>query len=151
MTVQSHEKLVVLDFGSQVTQLIARRVRELGVYAEILPYDVGVEYLKKEAPLGLILSGGPSSIYDEGAPELDPAVLELGVPVLGICYGMFAMVSAIGGKVAPAKVREFGDAQLVIDDAVGPLATFATGEPCTMMSVSPRPISSIFSFTASIP
>jgi len=122
-----HEKLVVLDFGSQVTQLIARRIRELGVYAEILPYDVGIDRLREESPLGLILSGGPSSIYDEGAPRLDPAVLDLGVPVMGICYGMFAMVAALGGEVAPAKVREFGDAEISIDEAAGPLSPFGDG------------------------
>ena len=125
MSAQRHETLVVLDFGSQVTQLIARRVRELGVFAEILPYDVPLEELEARAPRGLVLSGGPSSIYDEGAPKMDPAVLELGVPVLGICYGMFAMVSALGGKVRPAVEREFGAAELHLDAARGPTAAFA--------------------------
>ncbi|PRP90617.1 GMP synthase [Enhygromyxa salina] len=129
-----HETLLVLDFGSQVTQLIARRVRELGVYAEILPFDAPLEQLRAHAPKGIILSGGPSSIYDEGAPRLAKDVLDwcLGgeMPVLGICYGMFAMVAGLGGKVRPAKDREFGHAMIVVDAAAGPMTEFA-GEGAT--------------------
>lgn len=129
MTAPGHETLIVLDFGSQVTQLIARRVRELGVYAEILPYYHDLDALKARVPKGIVLSGGPSSIYDEGAPRLDPAVLEwcmsASLPVLGICYGMFAMVSSLGGRVRPAKEREYGHAVIVVDDPRGPMAGLA--------------------------
>ena len=123
----AHQTLVVLDFGSQVTQLIARRVREEGVYAEILPYDHPIEDLRAKAPLGIILSGGPSSIYDQGAPRIDPAVFELGVPVMGICYGLYAMVSTLGGSVVPATEREYGHATIRIDDAEGPTKIFEAG------------------------
>src|SRR5436853_2556687 len=84
----STEEVVVLDYGGQYSQLIARRVRELGVFSELLPHHAGVEAVAKRRPCGLILSGGPASLYAEGAPHLDPALLELGIPVLGICYGM---------------------------------------------------------------
>ncbi|PRQ07224.1 GMP synthase [Enhygromyxa salina] len=128
-----HETLLVLDFGSQVTQLIARRVRELGVFAEILPYDAPLELLRSHAPKGIILSGGPSSIYDEGAPRLAPEVLDwcLGGerPVLGICYGMFVMVDGLGGKVRPATEREFGHAMITVDQAKGPMAEIASDGP----------------------
>ncbi len=123
-----HQTLVVLDFGSQVTQLIARRVRELGVYAEILPYDVDIETLRAKKPLGIILSGGPSSTYDEGAPRLDPAALELGVPVLGICYGLYMLVSLLGGRVVPATEREFGAATLSVEASSGPTSSFSPGD-----------------------
>lgn len=123
----AHERLIVLDFGSQVTQLIARRAREDGVLAEIHPYDIPLDDLAALEPKGIVLSGGPSSIYDEGAPRLDPRVLDLGVPVLGICYGMFAMVQALGGAVKPATTREFGFASIDIARASGPLGRFDAG------------------------
>ncbi|TPV95598.1 MAG: glutamine-hydrolyzing GMP synthase [Myxococcales bacterium FL481] len=130
----SHQSIVVLDFGSQVTQLIARRIRELGVYAEILPYDADLAQVRAKAPVGLVLSGGPSSIYDDGAPQLDPAILKLGVPALGICYGMYVMVEGLGGKVVPASRREFGAAEIHIDESAGPVGLFAVGsdEPVWM-------------------
>ena len=124
----SHETLVVLDFGSQVTQLIARRVRELGVYAEIHPYDLPLDELKAKNPIGIILSGGPSSIYDEGAPVMNPEVLQLGVAVMGICYGLYSLVSNLGGEVVPAKEREFGHALVDVDDSAGPMSIYAKGE-----------------------
>jgi GMP synthase (glutamine-hydrolysing) len=132
--VPRHETLIVLDFGSQVTQLIARRVRELGVYAEIHPCTLDIERLRELAPLGVILSGGPSSTYEEGAPGLDPQVLELGVPVLGICYGLHLMVRSLGGEVIPAAQREYGAATITIEESVGPTAPFAVGseEPVWM-------------------
>jgi hypothetical protein len=108
-----HQTLIVLDFGSQVTQLIARRIRELGVYAEILPFDTPIAALRARDPAALILSGGPSSIYAPDAPRLDPEVLELGVPVLGICYGLYVITAALGGEVVAAKEREFGAASAV--------------------------------------
>jgi len=110
------EKILVLDFGSQYTQLIARRVREQKVYSEILPYNVTIERIKEFAPKGIILSGGPSSVYDKNAPLPDKEIFELGIPVLGICYGMQLMAFCLGGKVAKAAKREYGRAELMIDD-----------------------------------
>ncbi len=113
------ERVLVLDFGSQYTQLIARRVREASVYSEIVPYNTPVSKIKEFAPKGIILSGGPASVYAEGAPVLDPAVLELGVPVLGLCYGMQIMAHMLGGKVARSARREYGRAELLVDDDRG--------------------------------
>ncbi len=124
-----HETLLVLDFGSQVTQLIARRVRELGVYARILPCTASIDEIRDLAPRAVILSGGPSSIYEEGAPRPDPAIFELGVPMLGICYGMYVLVEALGGKVVPAERREYGRAELSVLSATGPCAPFEVGRP----------------------
>ena len=124
----AHQTLVVLDFGSQVTQLIARRVRELGVYAEILPYHTSAEKLAARAPKAIILSGGPSSLYDEGAPQVDPDVLRLGVPVLGICYGLYLIVACSGGQVDRATRREYGPALLEVGRAEGPLSRLRVGE-----------------------
>lgn len=104
--------IIILDFGSQYNQLIARRIRELGVYAEILPFTTPASELKRRQPEGLILSGGPASVYQPGAPAPDPAILELGIPLLGICYGMQWLVHQAGGKVAAAAKREFGKAML---------------------------------------
>ncbi len=110
------ETIVVLDFGSQYTQLIARRVREHKVYCEIHPYNIPLNQLASIQPKGIILSGGPASVYATDAPLLDPKILTLGVPILGICYGMqlIAHLSA-GGKVHPAAEREFGSAELIVD------------------------------------
>jgi GMP synthase (glutamine-hydrolysing) len=107
-----HDKILILDFGSQVTQLIARRVREAHVYSEIHPYDVDADFIRAFAPKGVILSGGPSSVTEAGSPRVDQAVFELGVPVLGICYGMQLMAEQLGGKVEPGLVREFGYAEV---------------------------------------
>jgi GMP synthase (glutamine-hydrolysing) len=104
----SHQTVVVLDFGGQYTQLIARRVRENRVYCEIHPFDVALETLRALEPIGIVLSGGPGSVYDPDAPQLDPRVLELEVPVLGICYGMQALAQALGGTVEAAGKREYG-------------------------------------------
>ena len=104
------ETIAVLDFGSQYSRLIARRVRECRVYCEVLPWDVPAEQLRALAPRGIILSGGPASVYEPGAPTLPPVVLELGVPVLGICYGMQLLAHALGGTVEPGARREFGHA-----------------------------------------
>ena len=112
-----HQTIVVLDFGSQFTQLIARRLRELSVYSEILPYNTPPHEIAKRQPLGIILSGGPKSVREAGAPRCDRAVFELGVPVLGICYGMQLMTDALGGEVAPAPHREFGLATVSIAHA----------------------------------
>ncbi len=106
----SHQTIIVLDFGSQYTQLIARRLRELSVYSEIWPPTTSIDTIRNRNPAGVILSGGPSSVSAPGAPVCDPGVLELGVPVLGICYGMQLMAHQLGGTVAPAPHREFGTA-----------------------------------------
>jgi GMP synthase (glutamine-hydrolysing) len=111
------QKILILDFGSQYTQLIARRVREAQVYCEIHPFSLKLEKIKAFDPKGIILSGGPSSIYDKGAPVADQDVLSLGVPVLGICYGMQYMTYILKGVVAKAREREYGNAYVTIKDA----------------------------------
>jgi GMP synthase (glutamine-hydrolysing) len=107
-----HQKILILDFGAQYTQLIARRVREANVYCELHPYDVTEAFVREFAPAGIILSGGPSSVWEGGTPRAPQAVFELGVPVLGICYGMQTMAAQLGGKVESGKVREFGYAEV---------------------------------------
>jgi GMP synthase (glutamine-hydrolysing) len=111
----SHQLILVLDFGSQYTQLIARRLRELSVYSEIVPYNTPVARLRDRQPSGIILSGGPSSVSDEGAPKCDPALFELGTPVLGICYGMQLMTDVLGGTVRRSGHREFGHALVRVE------------------------------------
>ncbi len=113
-----HDRILILDYGSQFTQLIARRVREHCVYCEIHPPTRSVEWIKEWGPKGIVLSGGPSSVYGDEVPDLDPAILELGIPVLGICYGMQLIAVAEGGDVVPGK-REYGRAELSISDAEG--------------------------------
>jgi GMP synthase (glutamine-hydrolysing) len=106
----ARERVLVLDFGSQYAQLIARRVRERNVYCEIVRHDITAERIRELAPIGLILSGGPSSVYAAGAPKCDPEIFKLGLPVLGICYGMQLMCEALGGQVKNAPLREYGRA-----------------------------------------
>ena len=110
------ERIIILDFGSQYTQLIARKVREVGVYAEIHPYSIGQIELAALHPKGIILSGGPSSVYSDDAPLPEFDVFDLGVPVLGICYGLQLVAYQLGGVVDKAARREFGRATLVVDD-----------------------------------
>jgi len=107
-----HQKILILDFGAQYTQLIARRVRESNVYCELHPYDVDDDFVRRFAPQGVILSGGPASVWEGGTPRAPDAVFKLGVPVLGICYGMQTMAEQLGGKVESGKVREFGYAEV---------------------------------------
>src|SRR6266508_1112130 len=108
MTADIHsEKILILDFGSQVTQLIARRVREQSVYCEIHPYNYALEKIREFAPKGIILSGGPASVYDKDAPHSDSRIFDLGMPILGICYGMQLMTHQLGGKVERSKKREY--------------------------------------------
>ena len=107
-----HERILILDFGAQYTQLIARRVREARVYCEIHPFDVDDKFVRDFKPRGLILSGGPASVWEGGTPRAPQAVFELGAPVLGICYGMQTMAAQLGGKVEMGKVREFGYAEV---------------------------------------
>jgi GMP synthase (glutamine-hydrolysing) len=109
-----HETVIILDFGGQYTQLEARRVRELGVYSEILPYNASLDDIRKKHPSAIILSGGPSSVYEEGAPHCDRQVLDLGVPVLGICYGFQLIALYLGGEVSPSNRREYGHADVEI-------------------------------------
>jgi len=113
-TVSTKRGIVVLDFGGQYTQLIARRIREQQVFSAILPCTASVEEIRAQEPVGIVLSGGPSSVYDKSAPVCDPRTLDLGVPVLGICYGMQWLAHTLGGKVEPAGRREYGPAQLEI-------------------------------------
>ncbi|BDI33024.1 GMP synthase [glutamine-hydrolyzing] [Capsulimonas corticalis] len=113
------ELIIVLDFGAQYTQLIARRIRECHTYCEILPYDVPIETIKARNPVGLVFSGGPSSVYEAGAPRIDKAIYDLGLPILGICYGMQSMANDLGGVVSMATLKEFGKTRLdVLDPTV---------------------------------
>lgn len=107
-----NEIIVVLDFGGQYNQLIARRIRDLGVYSELLPYNTSVEKIKALSPRGIVFSGGPSSVYAENAPHVDPAIYDLGLPIFGICYGMQLMAQQLDGKVERASKREYGKAEL---------------------------------------
>jgi GMP synthase (glutamine-hydrolysing) len=110
------DEVVVLDFGGQYSQLIARRVRECGVFSELLPHHVGAEEVRRRKPKGVILSGGPASVYSPDAPPLDPELLNLGVPVLGICYGMQLLAKELGGRVESAEIGEYGRSQLTVHD-----------------------------------
>src|SRR6185295_9554692 len=109
-----HQTVLILDFGGQYTQLIARRVRENRVYCEVHPFDLSVEEIRHRQPAGLILSGGPQSVYEPGAPSADAAMFRLGVPVLGICYGMQVMAHELGGGVEGSSRREYGRAEIAI-------------------------------------
>lgn len=122
------EKIVILDFGSQTTQLIARRIREQKVYSEIHPFNTSIEKIKELKPTGIVLSGGPCSVYDDDAPHSDPEVFELGVPVLGICYGAQLMMQQLGGRVEKAEKREFGKADLSIEYTDGLFAGLEAGD-----------------------
>ena len=115
------QTIVILDFGSQYTQLIARRIREQNVFSVVLPCTAPLTEIQALKPLGVILSGGPSSVYDADAPAADAGVLATDVPVLGICYGLHFIVHHLGGKVKSAPLREYGHAEVVIEDAATPL------------------------------
>src|SRR5688572_23249527 len=131
---QRDEVIPILDFGSQYVQLIARRVREKGVYSELVRPDISIEQLKKLNPKGLILSGGPSSVYETGAPKCDPRIFDLGVPVLGICYGMQLGAQIPGGQVKPAKAREYGRAKLRVTSSDDPFLRGMPSETTVRMS-----------------
>jgi GMP synthase (glutamine-hydrolysing) len=115
------EEVLVLDFGGQYSQLIARRIRDCGVFAELLPHDLELDKIRERRPAALVLSGGPASVYSDGAPELRGELLDLGIPVLGICYGMQAMVRVLGGRVEAAEAGEFGRTSLTLADDGGKL------------------------------
>jgi GMP synthase (glutamine-hydrolysing) len=121
----AHQTIIVLDFGSQYTQLIARRLRELSIYSEVWPPDTPAAKIAERQPVGIILSGGPKSVSDPGAPQCDRRLFDLDVPMLGICYGMQLMAHALGGSVAPAPQREFGHARVRIGCGSGAVATRA--------------------------
>ncbi|CAD5950359.1 GMP synthase [glutamine-hydrolyzing] [Planktothrix agardhii] len=123
----NRQMIVILDFGSQYSELIARRIRETEVYSEVISYRTTAEKLKEINPKGIILSGGPNSVYDDGAPECDPKIWELGIPVLGVCYGMQLMVKQLGGSVERAKRAEYGKASLQIDDPTDLLTNVEQG------------------------
>ncbi|HEX5955258.1 MAG TPA: glutamine-hydrolyzing GMP synthase, partial [Solirubrobacterales bacterium] len=130
----AHEEILVLDFGGQYSQLIARRIRECGVYAELLPHDTELELIRERAPRALVLSGGPASVYSEGAPALRRELLALGIPVLGICYGMQAMVRTLGGRVEAAEAGEFGRTELTLSGDGGRLLAGLPAEQQCWMS-----------------
>jgi GMP synthase (glutamine-hydrolysing) len=126
-----HDRVLILDFGSQFTKLIARRIREERVYCEIHPSTRSLEWIKEWKPAAVILSGGPSSVYDEGVPTMDPGLLQAGVPVLGICYGLHLIAQFEGGHVEPGR-REYGRAELTISEADGLFSGFEAGEKTTV-------------------
>ena len=123
----NRQMIAILDFGSQYSELIARRIRETQVYSEVLSYRTTAEQLRQLNPKGIIFSGGPSSVYTPGAPECDPEIWSLGIPVLGVCYGMQLMVKQLGGNVLPAERKEYGKASLLIDDPTDLLTNVEDG------------------------
>jgi GMP synthase (glutamine-hydrolysing) len=130
--------VVVLDFGSQYTQLIARRVRQCHVYCEIHPYNLPLDTLRRLNPRGVILSGGPASVYEPGAPTVGAPLFQMGLPMLGICYGMQLMTQQLGGQVAPAVEREYGDAELMIDESCPFFGSLPAGKTPVWMSHGDR-------------
>ena len=116
---KTHELILILDFGGQYNQLIARRVRECNVYSEVVPYDINIEQIKEKNPKGIIFTGGPASVYGENAPKCDKEIFNLGIPILGICYGMQLMTHILGGEVAKASKREYGTTNVsIVDNSV---------------------------------
>jgi len=133
------ELLLILDYGSQYSQLIARRVRELGVYSELHPFNIPINKIKEMNPKGIILSGSPYSTYEKEAPISSPEIFELGVPVLGICYGLQLMGLQLGGDVDKAARREYGHAELTVDDQSDLFAGLASnGNTQTTVRMSQR-------------
>ena len=127
-----HPTIVILDFGSQYAELIARRIRETEVFSVVLGHGISATELGQLQPRGLILSGGPNSTYGEGAPQCDPGLWDLDIPVLGVCYGMQLMVQQLGGQVEPSRRREYGRAQLWVDDPTGLLTNVDHGSTMWM-------------------
>src|SRR5215475_12125837 len=129
------ETILILDFGGQYTQLIGRRIREANVYSEIVPFNTPLEKIRAIGPKGLILSGGPASVYEKDAPISDPGVFKLDVPILGICYGMQLIGKELGGRVEPAVRREYGPRDL---DTVSPTSCLLDGRRRVWMSHGDR-------------
>ena len=128
----NRQTIAIIDFGSQYSELIARRIRETQVYSEVISYRTSAEQIKNLDPRGIILSGGPNSVYDDHAPQCDPAIWELGIPILGVCYGMQLMVKQLGGSVERAKKAEYGKASLFIDDPTDLLTNVEDGSTMWM-------------------
>jgi len=131
------EKIIVLDFGGQYNQLIARRVRECGVYCEVHPYSMPLEAIKEMNPKGIIFTGGPNSVYKEDSPRCSKDIFNMGIPVLGICYGAQLMAYLLDGKVETAPVSEYGKTEVEVDRSV---AMFAGVSEKTICWMSPPPI-----------
>ena len=123
------QTILILDFGGQYTQLIARRVRECHVYSEVVPWGISADEVKARQPMGIILSGGPASVTDPDAPHCDPAVYDLGVPVLGICYGMQLTAQRLGGAVERAQEREYGRVTVRMKERAGLLEGLSPNLP----------------------
>lgn len=126
------EMVVVLDFGGQYSQLIARRIRELKVFCEMLPYTTALEEIAAKKPMGIVFSGGPSSVYQDGAPSCDPGIYDIGIPILGICYGMQLMARQLGGIVVRADLREYGKTDLAVIEGDDLLCCMDSLEQCWM-------------------
>ena len=122
-------RILILDYGSQTTQLIARRVRECQVYCEIHPFNLSLEAIRAFRPKGIILSGGPSSVYQANAPLNPPELFRMGIPTLGICYGMQLMTHVLGGEVGKSQKREYGRSELFIDDQEDLFSNLDQGRP----------------------
>ena len=134
MSANDHQTVLVIDFGAQYAQLIARRVREASVYSEVVPHTVSVDELAARKPAAVILSGGPSSVYDDGAPQVDPALFDLDIPVFGICYGFQAMTAALGGTVANTGGKEYGRTDLALADSGATLLAERSDDSTVWMS-----------------
>jgi GMP synthase (glutamine-hydrolysing) len=134
VTETDHKPVLVVDFGAQYAQLIARRVREANVYSEIVPHTITAAEIAAKSPVGIVLSGGPSSVYEPGAPALDPGILALGVPVLGICYGFQAMAKSLGGEVANTGLREYGSTAVKVTGDGGSLLAGSPEDQTVWMS-----------------
>src|SRR5579863_4178388 len=124
-------RILILDYGSQFTQLIARRVREAHVYSEVHLPARGIDFIRDFDPKGIILSGGPRSVFDTDAPSADPRLLDLGIPVLGICYGMQLLAQLAGGEVEPSNEREYGRAEIEVRESSLLFTGFPTGSKVT--------------------
>ena len=128
----NRQKIIIIDFGSQYSELIARRIRETQVYSEVISYRTTAQQLRQLNPQGIILSGGPNSVYDRNAPVCDPEIWNLGIPILGVCYGMQLMVKQLGGVVERVKLGEYGKAQLFIEDPTDLLTNVEEGSTMWM-------------------
>ena len=128
----NHQTIIVLDYGSQYSQLICRRVREAQVYAELISWDRAEEAINRLRPAGIILSGGPNSVYEPNAPTLKSEVVNSGVPILGICYGLQLMAYTLGGQVTPGREREYGSALVEIDQQAAQTNPLFVGLPATL-------------------